>query len=70
MMVPSALAEVEEEFHHTELHQQVSNLLAARVLGFDDVGAEVTYHYGILVPEACYGLLQVRQVPQGGGREV
>ena len=58
--VTQELTEVEEEVHHPKLHQQVSNLLAARVLGFSDVGAEVPYHYGILVPGLCQGLLPVR----------
>ena len=58
--VPTALPEVEEEVHKPEIHQQVSNLLAARVLGLDDVGAEVPQYYDIVVPEACQGLLQVR----------
>ena len=60
MPVPPALTEVEEELHQPELHQKVRNFLAARILGFADVGSEVPYQYGILVPEACQGLIQVR----------
>ena len=33
-------------------------------MGFSNFGAEVPYHYGVLVPEACQGLLQVRLVIQ------
>ena len=40
------------------------------VLGFADVSAEIPYHYGILVPEVCQGLLQFRKLLQGGGQEV
>ena len=50
--------EVVEEVHQPELHHQVSNLLAEWVLIFSNVGAEVPEHYGILVSEACQGLLQ------------
>ena len=57
--VPPELTEVVEEVHHTKLHQQVSNLLVTRVLGFSNVRYEVTYHYRILAPEVCEGLLQV-----------
>ena len=53
------MTEVEEDIHHPKLHQHISNLLAARVLGFVVFGAEVPHHYEILVPEACQGLLQV-----------
>ena len=67
MPVLSALGEVEEEAHHTELHQQVNNLLAVQVMLFSGVGAEVPYHYGRLLPEACQGLLPVLQVLEGGG---
>ena len=70
MTEPPALPEVVEEVHQPELCQQISNLLAARVLGVYDVGSEVPYHYSILVPEACQGLLQVRQMFQGVGQEV
>ena len=59
VQVPQAMPEEEEEVHQTKIHHQVSNLLAVQVLGFYNVGAEVLYHYGILVPEACQGLLQV-----------
>ena len=38
-----ALTEVVEEVHQTELHHQVSELLAAQVLGFANVGAEVLW---------------------------
>ena len=51
------LSEVVEEVHQTKLHHQVSNLLTVQVLGFADVGAEVTYQYVILAPEAWQGLL-------------
>ena len=57
VLVPPALLEVVEEVHHPKILQQVSGLLAARALGFANVGAEVLYHYGILVPEVCKGLL-------------
>ena len=60
MPVLPVLSEVVEEFHQPELHHQVSNLLTVRVLGFANIGAEVPYYYGILAPEACQGLLQVR----------
>ena len=58
--VPSVLPEVLEEVHHPKLNQQVSNMLAARVLGFSDISAEFPQQYGILVPEYFQGLLQVR----------
>ena len=48
--VPPEIPEVSEEVHQPELHHQVSNLLAAQVLGFFNVVAEVPYHYVILVP--------------------
>ena len=54
-----ALLEVEEEVHHPKLQQQVRDLLAAQVLGISDLGDEVPYPYGILVPEVCQGLLKV-----------
>ena len=53
VLVLPSLLEVEEEVHQTEPHQQVSNLLAERVLGFSDVLADFSYKYGILVLEAC-----------------
>ena len=62
--VPPALLEVEEEVHYTKLQQQVRDLLAAQVLGISDLGAEVPYPYGILVPEVCQGLLEVWKVLQ------
>ena len=60
MTVPPALPEMEEDIHHPKLHQKVSKLLSALVLGFSNVNAEVPYHYGILVLEVCQGLLQFR----------
>ena len=39
--VPLALSEVVEEANQTKLHQQIRKLMAVRVLGFADVGAEV-----------------------------
>ena len=59
VLEPPELPGVVEEVHHTKLHQQVSNLLVTRVLGFSNVRYEVTYHYRILAPEVCEGLLQV-----------
>ena len=59
-----------EEVHHTKICHQASDLMAARVLVFTDVGAEVSYPYRILVLKACQGLLQVWQVLQSGGKEV
>ena len=58
--VPPALIEVLEDFHQPELRQKVRDLLDMRVMSFENVGAEVPFQYGILVLEACQGLLQVR----------
>ena len=60
LTLPPALPEVVEEVHQPKLCYQFSNLLAARVLGFADVGAEVSYHYGISVSEVWNGPIQVR----------
>ena len=57
------------EEHHTELHQQISNLITSGVLGLD-VSVEVPQHYRLLVPEACQGIHQVQEVLQGECREV
>ena len=67
---PPAIPEVVEEFHQPELHQHVRDLVTAQSMGLAYVGAEVPCHYGILVPEACQGLLQFWQVLQWGGRDV
>ena len=67
--VPPELTVVVEEVRQPDLHQQVSNLLAARVLGFDYVDDEVPYFYGSLVTEVFQGFLQVWLVLQGCGRE-
>ena len=57
--VPPALLEVAEDFHHPKLHQKVSDLLAARVLGFADVSADVPDKYGLLDQKSFQGLLQL-----------
>ena len=38
---PQALVEVSEEVHQPKLHQQISDLLNARVLGLFNVGVEI-----------------------------
>ena len=43
------------EVHQSKPHQQIGDLLTSDIVGLV-VGVEVTYHYGILVPEACQGL--------------
>ena len=53
------LTEVVEEVHQPELQQHTRDLLTAWVLGLDNVYVEVPYQYGVLVPEACQGLLIV-----------
>ena len=64
------MAEVPEEIHHTEIHQEVGNFLALGVLGLTYVDIKVSYHDGVLVPEAYQGLLQIWEVLQGGGGEI
>ena len=45
-----ALSELPEVFHPPEIHQHISNFMTARVLGLFNVGVEIPYNYGILVP--------------------
>ena len=59
MSLQPEISEVVEGFHQPKLCHEVIDLLVAWVLGLADVGAEVPYHYGISVLEACQGLLQV-----------
>ena len=56
-MEPQALSEVVEEANQTKLHQQVRNMLAARVLGLSDVGVELPWNNRALVLEYFQGLL-------------
>ena len=60
VLVLTGLKEVLDEVHQIKLHHKVSNLLAAHVLGFSNVGTKVLFHYGILVPEVCQYHLQFR----------
>ena len=51
------MAEVVKEVHQTKLHQQISNMLTAQVLGLENFGNDVPYHDGFLILESCQGLL-------------
>ena len=53
------LAEVPEDIHQPELHQEVGNFLDSGVLGHPYVSIKVSHNNGVLVPEADQGLLQV-----------
>ena len=44
------MPEVVEEVHQLKIHQKISNVLNARVLGLSCVGVVVPYNDGILVP--------------------
>ena len=64
------MAEVPEEIHHPEIHQEVGNFMDLGVLGLTYVGIKVSHHDGVLVPEAYQGLLQIWEVLQGRGGEI
>ena len=70
VLVPPALTEVMEDFHQPKCCHQLSDLLDVWVLEFYGVGADLLYHHGILVPEACQRLIQVRKVLHGGWQEL
>ena len=67
---PQALEEATEEDHYPKLHQQISNFMTARVMGLSNVGIEIPYNYGILVPETGQSILQIREVLRVGGGEI
>ena len=59
MAESQVLEEVVEEIHQTKLHQEVENFLDLGVLGLPYVNIKVFHQYGLLLPEAEQGLLQV-----------
>ena len=61
-----ALVEVPEDIFQPELHQEVRKLLNSGVLDLPYFGINISHHNGYMVPEADQGLLQVREVLQGG----